>query len=368
MTKRTSLHHARIALFASVATLALAPASAHAAFGLAGEWLLDDGPGTVVGDSSGAGRDGQLGEGSATPHRIFGIDGLALHFDGDDEVLMPDSTGLEPPRLTVEAWVRNATTPGSYRYVVSKGATACSASSYGLYTGGSRGLAFYVAGPSGYVVSAQAGAGMIWDGAWHHAVGTYDGDTVRLFVDGAQVGSARAAPASISYGLPSKSLRFGTYRGDCDLPFTGDIDAVRIWNLALTEAEVAATPPIPLGRAQPNPSTPRPGTPAPGTGPGSTTPGTTPAVAGCLTVVPSRRRLRVGRRTTLTATVRKGGRAAFRVRVVLSGKGIKTITHRTDRNGRARFVVHPRRKVALRLRAYGTLPKCAAPVAKIQAR
>jgi hypothetical protein len=367
MTKRNSLHHAWIALSVLVATLTLAPASAHAAFGLAGEWLLDDGPGTVVRDSSGAGRDGQFGGGSSTPHRIFGVDGLALHFDGDDEVLMPDSPGLEPARLTVDAWVRNATTPGSYRYVVSKGATACSASSYGLYTGASRGLAFYVAGPTGYVVSAQAGAGAIWDGAWHHAIGTYDGETVRLFVDGAQVGSARAAPDSISYGLPSKSLRFGTYRGDCDLPYTGDIDAVRIWNLALTEGEVAATSPTPLSRAEPSPSTPRPGTPAPGSTPG-TTPGTTPGAAGCLTVAPSTRRVRVGRRTTLTATVRKGGRPAARVRVVLSGKGIRTIAHRTDRNGRARFVVRPRRKVALRLRAYGTLPKCAAPVARIQAR
>ena len=353
-------------MFASVATFTLAPASAHAAFGLAGEWLLDDGPGAVVRDSSGGGRDGQLGEGSATPHRIFGIDGLALHFDGNDDVLMPDSPGLEPARLTVDAWVRNATTPGTYRYVVSKGATACSASSYGLYTGAGGGLSFYVAGPSGYVVSAQAGAGAIWDGAWHHAVGTYDGETVRLFVDGAQVGSARSAPASISYGLPSKNLRFGTYRGDCDLPFTGDIDVVRIWNLALTEAEVAATPPTPLGRAQPSPNTPRPGT-APGTTP-STTPGTTPAAAGCLTVAASRRQVRVGRRTALTVTVRKSGRSAARVRVVLSGKGIKAITHRTDRNGRARFVVRPRRKVALRLRAYGTPPKCAAPVVKIHVR
>lgn len=357
-----------MALGVSVMALTLAPASAHAAFGLAGEWLLDDGPGTLVRDTSGAGRDGEFGEGLAAPHRIFGIDGLALHFDGDDEVVMPDSAGLEPARLSVDAWVRNAGSPGSYRYVVSKGATACSASSYGLYTGASHGLAFYVAGPSGYVVSAQAGAAAIWDGAWHHAVGTYDGETVRLFVDGAQVGSGRAAPASISYGLPSKSLRFGTYRGDCNLPYTGDIDAVRIWNLALTEEEVAATPPTPTARALPSPSTPRPGTPAPGTTPGSTPGSTSAAAASCLTVAPSKRRLRVGRRTTVTATVRKSGRAAAHVRVVLSGRGIKTIAHRTDSKGRARFVVRPKRKVALRLRAYGTAPKCAAPIARLQAR
>src|SRR4051794_21018234 len=122
MKKRNSVRRVRKALLGSVAALTLAPASAHAAFGLAGEWLLDDGPGTVVRDTSGAGRDGQFGEGSAAPRRIFGIDGLALRFDGDDEVLMPDSSGLEPSRLTVDAWVRNAASPGTYRYVVSKGA------------------------------------------------------------------------------------------------------------------------------------------------------------------------------------------------------------------------------------------------------
>jgi hypothetical protein len=349
-------------LFLTSATLMLAPASAHAAFGLASEWLLDEGIGTVARDTSGNGLDGELGAGTAAPRWVFGVDGLALRFDGDDEVRMPDSAGLEPPRLTVEAWVRNAGTPGSYRYVVSKGATACSTSSYGIYTGSTQGLAFYVNGPSGYVVSPQAPAAAVWDGRWHHAVGTYDGVTVRVFVDGAEIGSGRPAPSSIAYGLPSKNLRLGTYRGDCDLPFTGEIDAVRIWNLALTRDEVAQAPETPRGRPQPAAGTPRPGTPAPATS-------TTPVVAaGCLTVVPSKRRVRVGRRTTLTATVRKGGRRAVRVRVVLSGKGIHTTLRRTDGKGRARFVVRPRRKVLLRMRAFGTQPRCGEPVANVRAR
>jgi hypothetical protein len=361
MTKGISVRRTRIVLFLTFATLMLAPASAYATFGLASEWLLDEGVGTVARDTSGAGLDGELGAGAAAPRWVFGLDGLALRFDGDDEVRMPDSTGLEPPRLTVEAWVRSAGTPGAYRYVVSKGATACNASSYGIYTGSTGGLAFYVNGPSGYVVSAQAPAAAVWDGRWHHAVGTYDGVTVRVFVDGAEIGSGRPAPSSIAYGLPSKNLRLGTYRGDCDLPFTGEIDAVRIWNLALTRDEVAQAPETPRGRAQPAPDTPRPGTPAPRTGSSS-------VAAGCLTVAPSTRRVRVGRRTTLTATVRKGGRRTARVRVVLSGKGIRRTARRTDRNGRARFVVRPHRKVVLRLRAFGTGPRCAEPVTNVRAR
>lgn len=344
---------------AVVALLALAPGSAHAAYGLAGEWRLDEGAGSLVHDSSGAGHHGTFGSGAAAPRWTAGIGGFALNFDGDDEVRMPDSAGLEPPRLTVEAWARNAGTPGSYRYVVSKGATACHASSYGLYTGSGAGLAFYVSGSAGYAVSAQATPAAVWDGAWHHVAGTYDGQTVRLFVDGAQVGSARRAPSAIVYGLPSKSLLLGTYRGSCALPFTGDVDTVRIWNLALTAREVASTPPHPLGRPAPDPATPRPGTPAPNTG---------STGASCLTLAPSKRRLRIGRRTSLTATVRKGGRRAARVRVALTGKGIRRTVRRTDRIGRVRFVVRPRRKVTLRLRALVTRSRCRAPIATVRAR
>lgn len=359
MKKRISPRRARIVLFAIVATLTLTPASACAATGLASEWLLDEGTGAVARDTSGAGLDGQLGTGAALPRWVFGLDGLGLHFDGDDEVLMPDSTVLEPPRLTVEAWVRNAGTPGAYRYVVSKGSTGCNTSSYGIYTGSAQGLAFYVNGPSGYVVSPQAPVAAVWDGRWHHAVGTYDGVTVRMFVDGGEIGSGRPAPSSIAYGLPSKSLRLGTYRGDCDLPFTGDIDAVRIWNLALTQAEVAQAPETPRGRPQPAASTPRPGTAAPTTG--------ASAAPDCLTLAPSTKRVRVGRRTTLTAIVRKGGRRAARVRVALTGKGIRRTTRRTDSKGRVRFVVRPRRKTVLRLRAYGAPAKCGAPIANVPA-
>lgn len=347
--------------FATTLVLAFASSPAHAAYGLAAEWLLDDGAGSLVRDTSGAGHDGRLADDASTPTRIFGVAGAGLHFDGDDEVVMPDSRRLEPARLTVEAWVRNGRTPGQYRYVMSKGATACDTSSYGLYTGSSGGLAFYVSGQSGYVASAQALQSAVWDGAWHHAAGTYDGETVRLFIDGDEVGSGRAAPAAIVYGLPSTSLRLGTYRGACTLPFTGDIDTVRIWNLALTRDEIAAAPAAPTSRPQPDPDTPRPGAEAP-RGSGTASP------SGCLTVAPSTRRVSTGRRTRLTATVRRGGRRAARVRVVLSAKGLPTSVRRTDRLGRARFVVWPRRTFTIRLRAYGTRPRCRPAVANVSTR
>jgi hypothetical protein len=70
----------------------------------------------------------------------------------------------------------------------------------------------------------------------------------------------------------------------------------------------------------------------------------------------------------LTATVRKGGRRVAGVRVVLTGKGVGRTVRRTDRLGGARFVVRPRRKATLRLRALGGAPSCRIPVALVSAR
>ena len=39
-----------------------------------------------------------------------------------------------------------------------------------------------------------AGPASVWDGKWHHVAGTFDGSTVRLYVDGVQVGTGTPAP------------------------------------------------------------------------------------------------------------------------------------------------------------------------------
>ena len=88
----------------------------------------------------------------------------------------------------------------------------------------------------------------------------------------------------------------------------------------------------------------------------------------CLTVSLSKRRVRVRRLTTVTATVRRGGRAAAGVRVTLTAKGSRYKLRRTDSKGRARFVVRPRRKGTLRVRVVGARPPCKTPTSTILAR
>jgi hypothetical protein len=43
---------------------------------------------------------------------------------------------------------------------------------------------------------------------------------------------------TIAYALPHQQFNIGAYWGSCELRFNGDIDEVRIFNLALSAAEI----------------------------------------------------------------------------------------------------------------------------------
>jgi hypothetical protein len=237
------------AALGSIALLAPATASAWSS-PLSGWWPMNEGRGQVVYDWSGNGNDGTLGSTSGVddndPSWIKGVFfGSALRFGGDDFVRIPSSSDLESQNLTVSAWVRGTSSPGPFKYVMAKGTSGtCIASSYGLYTSSNGGMAFYVYDGSGetvgFHISPSADASAVWDGRWHNVAGTYDGRTVRLFVDGVQIGTGTPSTAPVYYGLPSGDGLIGTYLDStCSLYLVGDIDGVSVWNRALPVAELA---------------------------------------------------------------------------------------------------------------------------------
>jgi hypothetical protein len=232
----------RIASIA-VALLALSAAdsSPAAITGLVGQWHFDEGSGLTVADSSPYSNNGTV---QGTTPWVPGRAGTALSFDGvTSRVAVADNAALEPPQaVTVSAWIKNGGSPGGYRYIVAKGVTGCTAAAYGLYSGPSGGLYFYVSMTRGtaFVRSPDAGT-RVWDGRWHLAVGTFDGSTVRLYVDGAEVGSGTPRPGPLEYLLPdSNDLFVGDYPGCQDHNFRGTIDEVSIYSAALTATQVRA--------------------------------------------------------------------------------------------------------------------------------
>ncbi len=248
--------------------LLLAPATVHAdGAGLVAQWHLDEITGGATPDSSGNGLTGDEVSGTLVPGRF----GSALSTpNNNDGFRVPANPLLEPQRITVMAWAKKGAPLNVFRTIVSKGSQACGThESYALDTGPDGGLRFfaYQGGSAVAAVASAVAPASIWNNQWHAVAGTFDGTTARLYVDGVQVGSAPAAVpgGGIAYGLPESRLSVSRFPEDgaCDpngFQFRGAIDEVRLYNRALTAAEITYL-------QNPNATTP-PNLPIPGGGGG----------------------------------------------------------------------------------------------------
>ncbi len=358
------------ALLMLTTVAALAPSAADAATpgGLVGYWPLNEGSGVTIDDASGFGNSGVLSGNASWAATPFGA---GLSFSGSGNVQVTDAPSLEPATaVTVSAWVEHLGSPGVYRYIVAKGATACTAASYGLYTGSDGGLEFYVSRQQGavYTDSSNAGAG-VWDGRWHLVVGTFDGSVLRLYVDGAEVGTAVSDPGPLVYRLLYSNNFF---IGDYPLPaggggtnchaggFVGTVDDVMVWDRALSAQEVLSLMPSPsTGQGSPAPAPQQPPVGAAPSGPAAPATGLRVSGTQATRATGAKRRSQPrrppiisyvdprGRRATLTfylvrrlarcAPARRHGHTRARTCTRLQLVGSFT---RRDRRGRNRFRLH----------------------------
>lgn len=196
---------------------------------IVGDWHFDENDGGVAYDNSGYGNSGAI-TGAAWASGKYNP---GLGFDGNDKVVVSDSTSLEPINVTLEVWVKKDGTPGAYKYIAGKSFSGNNGS-YNLYTGGSGGLRFYIGySTTQWIPSPDAGTG-VWDGNWHHIVGTYDGVKVRLYKDGVEVGSGTSTTQSIEYN--TSNFYIGSYGNG--FYFSGLIDEVRVYSRDLSGAEI----------------------------------------------------------------------------------------------------------------------------------
>jgi uncharacterized protein (TIGR03437 family) len=205
--------------------------TAQVTTGLVAAYAFNEASGTTVTDASGNGNTGTLKNVSWTTAGKFGT---GLSFNGSGSwVTVNDSASLDlTTGMTVEAWVNPTTLNGSWRTVVIKEQTG--ALTYALYanTDTSR--------PSGHVYITSEfdtrGTAVVATNAWTHLATTYDGATLRMYVNGV-LASSKAVTGAIK--ASTGVLRIGG-NGIWGEYFAGIIDEVRIYNRALAASEVVS--------------------------------------------------------------------------------------------------------------------------------
>lgn len=208
--------------------------------GLAAAYAFKEASGTTTADSSGNNNTGTLAGATRT---TAGQTGAALSFDGvNDRINVNDSNSLDlTSGMTLEAWV-HPTVGSGYRTVALKERSGGLV--YALYAvdGDNAGRPSAYIRVGGVDVSI-VGVSPLLLNTWTHLAATYNGSTLRLYVNGVEV-SSRIVSGSIAVSTGRLRIGGNAIWGEW---FAGRIDEVRIYNRALSTAEIQTdmTTPVP---------------------------------------------------------------------------------------------------------------------------
>ena len=201
--------------------------------GLVAAYAMNSGGSTVL-DASGNGNTGTV---SGATWTTAGKYGDALLFDGiNDWITVADVISLDlTTTMTLEAWVYPTKVHSNWAAILMKEQPGGFA--YALYvTSGNQ--------AAGYIRTSEGvQGGNLPVNTWSHITTTYDGALIRVYVNGVQVASIAKTG---SVGVTTGPLRIGGNSIWNTEFFQGRIDAVRIYNRALSGTEIQADMNAPL--------------------------------------------------------------------------------------------------------------------------
>jgi hypothetical protein len=216
--------------------------------GLIGYWALNEGNGSTTVDWSGSGNNG-IWQGTATgtsgyysPGKVWQWGGA---FDGNtDSINVPTSTILNATSaLTISAWIEyTASLPSSgvfprvlNRTNGSNGYEIILHSTSPCYSGGPINDLYFQVVSGGVSKSACAAANVV-PGTMYYITATYNGSTGIFYING--VAQANTFAGANVIGSVSQALTIGSDQSIANTYWTGLIDDVRVYNRALSAAEI----------------------------------------------------------------------------------------------------------------------------------
>ncbi|GGK16739.1 hypothetical protein GCM10007962_08760 [Yeosuana aromativorans] len=155
----------------------------------------------------------------------------SINFDGvADYIDMENNLDLNPSAFTISAWVKRDT--GTVNASILSKRDATYTEGYDFKINGSGQFEFDLNGGAATLTSSVA----IPENEWHQLSVIYNAGTATLYIDGVADTSASSLPAPIA-----TSQSFYIAAAGKNTPtdfFAGNIDEVRVWDTALTEAQL----------------------------------------------------------------------------------------------------------------------------------
>ena len=190
-------------------------------------WRLDESTGTTAVDASSSGNDGTYRSGVTLgqPGAIAGTSDTAASFDGVSGLLSSNASIQGPTTYTESLWFKTTTTNGGKLIGFGNAATGLS-SNYDrhVYMETSGQLTFGTWTGQANTTTSPASYN---DGQWHYMVATQSSDGMKLYVDGALVGTnaQTAAQSYVGYWRVGSDTTWGPQPY-----FAGTIDEVAVYN------------------------------------------------------------------------------------------------------------------------------------------
>lgn len=156
-----------------------------------------------------------------------------LSFDGGDYLNIGNSSAFDNSTISTSAWV-NFSSLTSNQYIIGKEISTNPYGGWMLRINGNGKLDYSVSvGATNYLTEYAVSS--IYTGTWYHVMGTYDGETINLYLDGKLVATNTSPSGTITTNAANvnigRSEGFGRY-------LNGKIDEVKIYNIALTPEQV----------------------------------------------------------------------------------------------------------------------------------
>lgn len=208
--------------------------------GLTGWWRLDEKGGDMVVDSTNNANNGILVN---SPVWDSGVRDGSLFFNGINQtVSIPYSTAINPPRVTISAWVKpDIAALASLSEIIRKDAPnmmllSFQDSAHCSGGGGTAGCLSFGITHGGVYDELDVNINLIdYADQWVNILASYDGVTRKLYRNGVLIGQDVVTGSTIT---PGEAIYYiGSRLGTAEF-FKGNIDDVRIYNRALNPDEI----------------------------------------------------------------------------------------------------------------------------------